>query len=160
MAKREESSGRVRTVVMGAGNILLGDDGIGVHVIRALKESGGLPDGVELIDAGTATLDALPLLDGVERLIIIDAVKGGGPAGAIYRFTPDDISDGPSGRVSLHQISLLDALKSNDLLGHQGCRATIIGVEPKDIMESLELSSELEERIPEIIGAVLDLLNS
>ena len=160
MTRGKESNDRARTVVMGAGNILMGDDGIGVHVIRALKEHGGLPDGVDLIDAGTATLDALPLLDGVDSLIIIDAVKGGGPAGAIYLFTPDDIDEAPSGRVSLHQITLLDALKSNHFIGRRGCRATIIGVEPKDIIESLELSPELEQRIPKIIQTVLSLVNS
>lgn len=160
MVKEKESNDRPKTVVMGAGNILMGDDGIGVHVVRALKEHGGLPDGVDLIDAGTATLDALPLLDGVECLIIIDAVKGGGPAGAIYLFTPENVDEAPSGRVSLHQISLLDALKSNHFMGRRGCRATIVGVEPKDIVESLELSSELEKRIPEIIQTVLSLINS
>ena len=71
---------------MGAGNILMRDDGIGVRAIERLKELGGLPEEIDVIDAGTATLDALPLLDGVERLIIIDAVKGGGTPGTIYRF--------------------------------------------------------------------------
>lgn len=159
MADSNDSSDRSRTVVMGAGNILLGDDGIGVHVIRALKDHEGLPDGVELIDAGTATLDALPLLDGVKRLIIVDAVKGGGPAGAIYLFTPEDVNEGPSGRVSLHQISLLDALKANHMVGGEGCLATIVGVEPKEITESLELSPEIEKQIPEIIQTVISLVN-
>jgi hydrogenase maturation protease len=144
---------------MGAGNILMGDDGIGVHIICALKEQGGLPDGIELIDAGTATLDALPLLDGVERLIIIDAVIGGGPPGAIYQFSPDDIHENTSGRVSLHQTSLLQALRMGGILGSGSVEVVVFGIEPGDVSPGTELTPDVRAIIPKVVETITNLIN-
>ena len=107
MSDREKTD-RPKTAVLGAGNVLMGDDGVGVHVVKAMQEQGGLPEGIELIDAGTATLNVLGMLEGVEHLIIVDAVKSGAAPGTIYRFSPDDVTEPSSRKVSLHQISLLE----------------------------------------------------
>ena len=155
-----KTDGRRKTAVMGAGNILMSDDGIGVRAVETLKELGGLPDDIDLIDAGTATLDALPLLDGVERLIIVDAVKGGGPPGTIYQFSPEDISEIRSGKISLHQISLLEALASNSLLGSTPPEIVIVGVEPQDISSGTDLSPKIAGALPKVIEAVFALLRS
>ncbi|UCE23618.1 MAG: HyaD/HybD family hydrogenase maturation endopeptidase [Candidatus Zixiibacteriota bacterium] len=153
-----EKTDRPKTAILGAGNILMGDDGVGVHVVNAMKEQGGLPDGVELIDAGTATLDVLGMLEGVEHLIIIDAVKSGAAPGTIYRFSPDEVSETSSRKVSLHQISLLETLNASKMLGVNPPRVTIVGIEPKTIAVGNCLSKEVANRIPKIIDTIRSLL--
>jgi hydrogenase maturation protease len=143
-------------LVMGIGNVLLRDEGIGCHVVRALEEV-GLSD-VEIIDGGTS-LDALQLSEDTDKLIIVDAVKGGGRPGQIYRFYPEDITLEQKPLLSLHDMSLVDSLKLMQLW-HNIDEAVIIGVEPKDIDWGLELSPELQERIPRIIDAILAELNN
>ncbi|MEW6410959.1 MAG: hydrogenase maturation protease [Candidatus Zixiibacteriota bacterium] len=151
------SKNALRTVIMGAGNILMKDDGIGVHVVQAMQNNQGLPGGVELIDAGTAALDTFNLLDGVEKLIIIDAIKGGGMPGTIYKLTPDDIREKPRNTISLHQMSLLQALASNLLLGSAPSDITIIGVEPKEISMGTELSEEIAGRVEAIVEIAIEI---
>jgi len=143
---------------MGAGNLLMSDDGVGVHVVQMLRTRKGLPGDVKLIDAGTAALDVLPLLDGIDRLIIIDAVKGGGPPGTIYQFSPEDISEEPSRKLSLHQISLLQALNTGKMLGTTLPGIVIVGVEPKRISPGTSLSSEVQDAVERIIETVTALI--
>jgi hydrogenase maturation protease len=142
--------------VVGIGNILLRDEGIGCHVVGAL---GGisLPD-VQVIDGGTCP-DVLQLLEDVDKLVIVDAVRGGGMPGQIYRFRPEDVTLEQKPLLSLHDMSLIDSLKLMQVRHNVG-DAVIIGVEPKEINCGLELSPELQERIPQIIDAILSELNT
>ncbi len=153
-----ETNNKPKTAILGAGNVLMGDDGIGVRVVEALKDKEGLPDGVEVIDAGTATLDALALVENVNHLIIIDAVKGGGRPGTVYQFSPDDVSETPSQKISLHQMSLLEALKAGRMLGVRVPRVSIIGVEPGSIAAGMNLSKEVGDQIPKIVNMIMSLL--
>ena len=141
--------------VVGIGNVLLRDEGIGCHVVHAL-EGIPLPD-VEIIDGGTCP-DVLQLLEDADKLVIVDAVKGGGTPGQIYRFHPEDITLEQKPLLSLHDMSLLDSLKLLHLWHNIG-EAVIIGVEPGEIGWGLELSSKLQERMPQIIDAILSELS-
>ena len=142
--------------VVGIGNVLLKDEGIGCHVVRALEEV-NLSD-VEVIDGGTC-LDVLQLSRNADKLIIVDAVKGGGMPGQIYRFHVEDVTPEQKPLLSLHDISLVDTIKLMQLW-HNVDEAVIIGVEPKDIDWGLELSPELREKIPQITDAILAELNN
>jgi hydrogenase maturation protease len=142
--------------VVGIGNILLRDEGIGCHVVGAL-EGISLPD-VQVIDGGTCP-DVLQLLEDVDKLVIVDAVRGGGMPGQIYRFRPEDVTLEQKPLLSLHDMSLIDSLKLMQVRHNVG-DAVIIGVEPKEINCGLELSPELQERIPQIIDAILSELNT
>jgi hydrogenase maturation protease len=155
----EEGLGMGKFVV-GIGNILLRDEGIGCHVVHALEEI-PLPD-VRIMDGGTCP-DILPLLNDVDKLVIVDAVKGGGTPGQIYRFHLEDITLERKPFLSLHDVGLLDSLMlmqiwHPDKIGIG--EAVIIGVEPREINCGLELSPELQERIPQIIDAILSELNT
>jgi hydrogenase maturation protease len=143
-----------RVAVVGVGNILLKDEGIGIHVVRALREVIGNRTDVELIDGGTSP-DALLGLEAVPRLILVDATRGGGPPGSIYRFHPSDISVESQSITSLHQIGLLDSLKMMQLGGSQPDDIIIIGVEPKEIDWGMELSPELMQKLPQIVREVM-----
>ncbi|MDI6891820.1 MAG: HyaD/HybD family hydrogenase maturation endopeptidase [Actinomycetota bacterium] len=149
-----EKSAR-KIVVLGAGNILLRDEGIGVHVIREMEKM-DLPPNVELLDGGTLGIDILNLIEGADKLIIVDAVKTEAETGAIFRFRPEDIKTVSKGyKTSLHQIDLFEALKIAKLMD-QYPESIVIGVQPGKIEWGLELFPELRERIPAIIDVVLE----
>jgi len=146
------SRNKPRVVVVGIGNLLLKDEGIGVHVAQALERI-SLPNAFEVIDGGTSP-DILPLLEGVDKLIIVDAAQGGGQPGDIYRFTIDRLSLEDSISTSVHQIGLMETIMMTMALGIAPEETVIIGVEPKEIDWGLDLSPELENKIPEIIAMV------
>ncbi|MGA8848219.1 MAG: HyaD/HybD family hydrogenase maturation endopeptidase [Dehalococcoidia bacterium] len=146
--------------VVGIGNVLLKDEGIGCQVVHAL-EGIPLPD-VKIIDGGTC-LDIPQLLEDADKLVIVDAVEGGGTPGQIYRFHLEDITLEQKPFLSLHDVGLMDSLKLMQLwhTDFSGIgEAVIIGVEPKEIDWGLELSPELQEKMPQIIDAVLSELNT
>jgi hydrogenase maturation protease len=143
-----------KIIILGIGNILLGDEGIGVHVVSFLR-SQELPSNVEVIDGGTATFNLLPMISGVSKLIVVDAVKGKGEPGSIYRFTPDDIKAEKKIATSLHQIGLLNVLEMADKIGEKPKSTVIIGVEPQNMEWGLEPSTEIKKKIPKIIDLVL-----
>ena len=151
----EESAGMGKLVV-GIGNTLLKDEGVGCHVAHALEEM-PLPD-VQIMDGGTSS-DALQLVDGADKLIIVDAVKGGGVPGQIYRFRPEDVTLEQKPLLSLHDMSFVDDLKLMRLWHNIG-EAVIIGIEPRDIGWGLELSAELREKMPQIVDTILKELNN
>jgi hydrogenase maturation protease len=141
-------------VILGIGNILLGDEGIGVRVIEVMGEM-TLPDTVELIDGGTASMDILANLAPGTKVIIIDAVQGGGEAGTIYRFTPKDIKSPKPVLTSLHQVGLLESLSELEMVGRAPPNITIYGIEPKNLEWSLELSPEINAIVPRLINMIL-----
>ena len=142
-----------KILIVGIGNLLCRDEGIGVHVIQEM-ENLELPTHIELLDIGTSTMDLVSYLEGVQKLIVIDAMKAGGIPGTIYKCGPEDLLPKGDGSVSLHDIGLLESLtmaKNMDTEIH----TVIIGVEPKVIDWGMELSEEVKCKIPSIIEAVL-----
>ena len=141
--------------VVGIGNALLRDEGIGCHVAHALEEI-PLTD-VKIIDGGTCP-DILQFVEDTDKLVIVDAVKGGGPPGQIYRFHPEDVTLEQKPFLSLHDMGLMDNLMLTKLRPSIG-ETIIIGVEPGEIDWGLELSTELQEKMPQIIDVILAELN-
>ena len=148
VSENEHSS---QVAVLGIGNELLKDEGIGVHVIRCLEQAPNMGP-VRLIDGGTSP-DAINLIQGVERLIIVDAAYGGGEPGTVYKLNPEDIQADKSSTV--HDVSVVNMLWTMEFLD---CKptVTIIGIEPMEIDWGLELSLELTERLPCIIQLVTE----
>lgn len=149
-----------KVIVLGMGNLLLRDEGIGVHVANAMQDV-SVPDTVslEVIDGGTLP-DAVLSLDAADKLIVVDAVQTGGETGAIYRFHPEDIDLDEVTITSLHQISLLENLWLMERFGDGPKDIVIIGIEPEDISLGLELSGKLQQRIPQIVRIVMEEINS
>lgn len=149
-----------RIIVLGVGNILLRDEGVGVRVIERLQESYSFPDNVELMDGATAGLDLLPFMEGASRVIIVDTVKTSEPPGSIFRFTPDDIDRKVPYKTSLHQIGMVEVFAIAEALGKK-MEAVIIGIQPED-MDSwgLELTPTIEAKIPELMEQVIKELDA
>ena len=143
-----------RITVLGIGNLLLKDEGIGVHLAQKLA---GMVDNakVNTIDAGTYP-DFMSLADtSIEKLIVVDAVKAGNEPGTIYRLALDNLELDSTSPISLHEIGVLDSLKVMALFDRLPESTVIIGIEPKTIDFGLDLSPEVEEKLPELVNLVL-----
>ena len=147
-------------LILGVGNLLLKDEGIGVHVVRRLQKI-DLPHDVEVLDGGTGGLDLLDSIVGREKVIVVDTVKTGQAPGTIYRFSSEDIKDRPKSWLSLHDIDMTDLLKLADMLEVKKPEIVVIGIEPKDMDSAdLKLSPEIEARIPKVIELVMEEINN
>ena len=147
-----------KILILGVGNLLLRDDGFGVHLINSLKGA-ALPGNVELLEAGTVSHQLIPRLHEIDHLIVIDVVEAGDVPGSLFRFSPDDMSFPIEQKASLHQISLIDVLTMAALTGRKP-KTVIIGVQPKDVASwSMELSDELSAVIPRVQELVFEELS-
>ncbi len=153
----EEANTRAPVLVLGVGNILLRDEGVGVRVVEALQQV-TLPDGVEVLDGGTASMALLDCLSDRGRVIVIDAVKGNHHPGTIYRFSPTDVGIHREITTSLHQLDLLDALAQLEFLGCAPRDVVLYGIEPKEVSLGLELTPEVKAALPRVIELVLSEL--
>ncbi len=149
-----------RVVVLGVGNLLLSDEGIGVVAIRKLAERFLFPEGVEVIDGGTVGMGLIYHLEGVEKLLIIDAVLGGGEPGTIYVLKGEEVKKAFRGKLSMHDLGIQEVLSLFDLLGRFPKEVVIVGIEPKEIKVGCSLSREVEENIDRLIEEVLNQLRS
>jgi hydrogenase maturation protease len=144
-----------RILIAGLGNLLLRDDGVGVHAVHELQKAP--PPGVRVVEVGTAVLDALHLFEEADRVLAIDAMQAGGSAGTLYSLRVSDMED-RSPKASLHELSLLAALR----FLASGKRATIaiLGVEPAIIDYGLDLSPEVRSAVPALIQSVREIVDS
>ena len=134
---------------MGIGNLLLSDEGVGVHAAQALIEM-DLPDAVEVLDVGTALLDALPALENKKWIIILDAMQANGKPGTIYRTLLNHCQQNQ--RIdSMHSFDLFRmlAFAQNEITPE----VVVLGVEPAIIEWGLELSPEVSASLPILIEA-------
>jgi hydrogenase maturation protease len=143
-----------KIVILGVGNLLLSDEGVGVHVATELMKM-DLPQEVSVVEGGTDGFGLLNIITEADRLIVIDTVKGGGAPGSIYRFNIDKVQSCPSGfKMSVHQIGILEVVNLSGLIGKTP-HTTVIGIEPKSLDIGMELSPEIKAKIPRIIELVL-----
>jgi hydrogenase maturation protease len=153
----EEKNSSPNLIILGVGNLLLSDEGVGVHIANELLKM-NLPPEVSVIEGGTDGFRLLNIITEADRLIIIDAVKGDAPPGSIYRFDIGEVQNSPSGfKTSVHQIGILEVLDLSELIGKTP-HTTVIGIEPKCLEMGMELSPEIKTKIPKIIELVLDEL--
>jgi len=143
-----------RIAVIGVGNILMADEGVGIRVLDKLKER-GVPEGIDLIDAGTSFFDIAPTLEGYRKIIIIDATRGGKSPGTLYKFRESDINVHNEGAISLHDFGVVESLKLERLIRQISDNIVFIGIEPKNIKPSLELSDTIENVINRVIDLVM-----
>ncbi len=148
-----------RVIIVGVGNYLLGDEGVGIHVVSRIKEC-PLPEGVEVVDGGVGGLFLLDFLEKADKVIFIDAVLGGGKPGDIYIVKPEEVEKGlVKSLTSSHDVSLPLVIKVAREMGLLP-ETVIVGVEPKNYSEvTINLSREVESVIPKVIKAVLKLVD-
>ena len=140
------------TVILGIGNILLQDDGVGVHVIKQL-ENEKLPSTIELVDGGTSTLDTLGFFLDYKKVIVVDCLRAGLEPGTIYKIKPDDIKNYKKENLSIHDVQILDVVKMANMLDKYP-EVIIFGIEPEKIAVDLEMTQTMVSKIPEIVSNI------
>jgi hydrogenase maturation protease len=146
-------------LVMGIGNILLRDEGVGVHVVMELQRqvADGLLEvapGTRFVDGGTLGLELLPLFAGASALILVDAVNMGGAPGAVSVIRGDAIEGTLAGHVSPHQVGIADLVAAARLMGAMPAAASLVGIEPARIDIGLDLTPEVAAALPGAVRAV------
>lgn len=144
----------MRVIVLGLGNILLRDEGVGVRVIEALVERYVLPSEVEVIDGGTVGMDLLDTLAGCDHLLICDAVQTGAPPGSVVKLADTEIPALFQTRFSPHQLGLAEVLATLILMEEAPAAMTLIGVVPADMELGAELSPEVASVVSQAVAMV------
>lgn len=141
-------------LILGVGNTIQMDDGIGVHVIEEMSKN-PIPQNAELFDGGTLGYDLLGAIEGRKKIIVIDAVKGQQSPGTLYKFSPEDVPS-DNNYDSLHQLGIIEAIRLAGLQNKAPDQTVIIGVEPEIIDWGLSLTDTVKKKIPRIIDMVMD----
>jgi hydrogenase maturation protease len=147
-----------RVLVAGIGNIFLSDDGFGPAVVRRLADQGGLPEQVRVVDYGIRGMHlAYDLLDDYRSLVLVDALPGDGPPGAltVLEVGPDDLG---SGEFDPHGMAPVAVLASVRQLGGTLPPCHVVGCRPASVAEGIGLSEAVSAAIPEAMAAVRALL--
>ena len=142
-------------LVLGLGNILLSDEGIGVWVAESLRRRFAFPPEVSVLEGGTLGLDLLPRLDGVDRLLVVDAVKVGCAPGELRRFAGDAVPAVLDVKVSPHQVGVQDLLAAARLMGSEPPEVVLWGMEPERLAPGTGFSAPVTASLPELEAAVL-----
>lgn len=145
---------RQRILVLGVGNILFTDEGIGVRAVEEFEQHYRISENVTLMDGGTLGTKLMDTIMESDYLIVVDAVLGDGDPGALYRLVGEDLRQSLAFRNSMHQTDLVDTLVYCDLAGH--CpEAVVIGMEPADYETmAVGLSAPAQAALPEMLERV------
>lgn len=148
-----------KLMVVGIGNYILQDEGIGVHAINCLREM-DLPAGVEVIDGGTHSYDLVDIFCHAENLIVIDAIQAGGEPGTMYRAPFEELGLRPQEScTSVHQMHFIEAVKMVNMLGHYP-KIIVFGIEPEVVDWGLELTPRVAEKLPRLTELVMKEINA
>jgi hydrogenase maturation protease len=144
-----------KTLVLGAGNLLLSDDGLGIHTIRRLQEVTQLPEEVQVLDGGTLGLGLLHYLEGVSHLLIVDALETGQPPGTVTRLAGEEVPAYFALKMSPHEIGLPDMLFAAKLCDLYPVEVVIWGIQPEKVAVGLDLSPLVAGQVDVLVSNVL-----
>ena len=145
-------------LVLGLGNSIMTDDGFGVEVVNTLASRYHFQGEVSLLDGGTLGLDLLPRLEGVDTLLIIDALDMRTEPGRVFRLEGDEVPRAFASKLSVHQMGLQDLLAVAELQGHMPGRLVVWGVQPECIEMGTELTATVAAAVEPVVGHILEEL--
>jgi hydrogenase maturation protease len=148
----------MKTLVLGIGNVLLQDEGVGIHAIGELQRRFAFDDDVEFLDGGTAGVELLRYLDGKDRILIVDAVAAGHPPGTVFRVEGADVPRMFHLRISPHQIGLSDVLATALISDALPGEMVLFGMEPETMTMGLALTATAEASLAKLVDSVADEL--
>jgi hydrogenase maturation protease len=143
------------TLVLGLGNILLRDEGVGVRVVERLQELYQFPPGVQVLDGGTLGLDLMPYVEAADRLLVIDAVDAGAEPGTIAHLEGEEVPAFLSVKISPHQMGLSDLLAAARLRDVYPEEVVLWGVQPAEIDVGLDLSPAVAPQVDALVDKAL-----
>jgi hydrogenase maturation protease len=141
-------------LVLGVGNVLMTDEGVGVHVVRRFEAEGALPPAVRVVDGGTLGLDLLPMVADARALIVVDAVDMKEAPGTVRVLRGAELHGALGGQMSAHQIGLGDLLAVGRLTGELPDRLAVVGIQPGVVDVGLEPTAACAGAIPNAVAAV------
>lgn len=144
--------------VLGIGNILNTDEGVGVHAVRVLQAKYGEPEKFQILDGGTLGLNLLPLVDDATHMLILDAVDAGKPAGTVIELHGEDIPLFGGARLSEHQLTFTEVLGLALLRGTLPGNLVLLGVQPESLAIGIGMSPVVESALPELLKRAESLL--
>jgi hydrogenase maturation protease len=142
-------------LLLGMGNILLEDEGLGIRALEVLQRDYVFPPGVELLDGGTTGMGLLDDIGGREHLLVLDAVQTGEPPGTLVTMHGDEVPVYFGIRVTPHQLGLADVLATLELSGEQPGSVTVLGLVPESLELTLELSGLIRSRLGSLVEAAV-----
>ena len=149
---------KVQTLVLGVGNTLMSDEGIGVHVVERLVQRYNVPEEIQVLDGGTLGMDLLYYMEGVPNLLIVDAIQANREPGYLLRLADDDVPAFLSMKMSPHQIGVPDMLATAKLRGTTPPNIVLWGVQPELIEIGTDLSGTLLALLDSLVEKVVDEL--
>lgn len=141
-------------LVLGLGNVLCGDDGLGVEAVRRLLEEYEPPDGVQVLDGGTLGLALLGWVAEAEALLLVDAIRDDQPPGTLVRLDQREVAPAVRERLSPHQVGVADLFDGLELLGRAPDRVVLWGAVPARLELCTELSPAVSAALPALVEAV------
>ena len=141
-------------LVLGLGNLLLGDDGIGPAAVARLRDSYDIPDGVRCLDGGTLGLSLLPYIEDARAVILVDAILQNASPGSLVRITGEDVGPAVATRLSPHQVGVADLLQGARWHDREPAKLVLLGIVPESIELGVGLSPPVLRALPELIEAV------
>lgn len=145
-----------KTLILGVGNYLLSDDGVSVHAIERMLTLHQLPAEIQVVDGGTCGLDLLQYLEGISRLIIVDAVNNRAEPGTLIRLTGDQVPAYLSLKISPHDIGLPDLLATAKLRDLYPQQVVVLGIQPESLAVGVELTPAVAAHLDELVQAVIE----
>jgi hydrogenase maturation protease len=149
-----------RTALIGLGNILMRDDGIGVHAVREIEQRFRFTPKIDIMDGGTLGLALLPLIEWYERVLFLDAVEAGLEPGTIVVREGEEVPAFLGSQVSVHQAGLADLMYAARLAGMMPPDVCLVGIQPQSVSLSLETTALLQDKKEDLIRVVLARLDA
>jgi hydrogenase maturation protease len=151
----EKQTGVASVVIVGIGNLLLRDEGVGIHVINELLKL-SLPDNIEVVDGGTSGADLIDTIADRDKVIVVDAMKADDEPGAVFRLTGEDLAANPNRLISMHEFGLTETLAMARQLNCSPKEVIVYGVQPETLRPpGMELSETIAKLLPRLVKAVL-----
>lgn len=146
---------RVPLLILGLGNLICADDGLGIEAVRRITDGWHIPDGTRVLDGGTLGLSLLPWLMDADEVLLLDAVSADARPGTLVRLSGDAVRPAVRHRLSPHQIGVADLIDGADLLGAGPHHISLLGLVPASIALSLERTPDVEAAIDTLVAAAL-----
>jgi hydrogenase maturation protease len=142
-------------LVLGLGNVLCGDDGLGPAAVHALAHGFEVPDGVTILDGGTLGLSLLPYIEDAEQVLLVDAIRADQPAGAVVRLEGEEVAPAVRDRLSVHQIGVADLLEGARWRGRYPTGLILLGLVPQVVELGLSRSAAVDAGLPILIERIV-----
>ncbi len=149
-----------RKIVLGLGNTLNRDEGLGVFALGPVRERLRDDNGVEILDGGVLGMALLPLVEACSHLLLLDAVDTGAPPATVTELSREEIPLFARLKLSLHQLSFQEVLQLANIRGNLPSRLHLVGAQPVDLSVGYGLSPEIEAVLPEIAARAVRILGS